>query len=311
MMKKLVGLFFGLCMIGTAVQAQNQFHLTQYMVHQPLVNPASVGAFENLNGALFYRTQWVGFDGAPKVAGFNINSPIGNGNSNVGLTLVNDQIGVNKSTDVSANYAYSIKTSLKTKLSFGLSGTLKMNQSNYSEVETNGIVDPSFQANSPTVLMPNFKFGTYFNSRKFYIGFAIPNLLHNEITNSGGFKGETSFDFSQMHLYLHTGYKFELNQKFDLNLSTLIKQVAGSPIQSDLNLLAEYNRKFGLGFSYRTSGEIAALVQFRINHMFKLAYAYDFTLNKLGNYSNGSHEVMFVFDIKGASQTPVIEAPRF
>lgn len=305
----LLAISLGIGMLSAS--AQNQFHLTQYMVHHPLINPAAVGAFENLNGALFYRAQWVGFDGAPNVAGFNVNSPIGNGNSNIGLTLINDRIGVNNTTDVSANYAYSIKTSLKTKLSFGLSATLRMNQSNYADVETNGVVDPSFQSNSPTLMMPNFKFGTYFNSRKFYIGFAIPNLLHNEIVNNGGYSGKTSFDFTQMHLYLHTGYKFELNEKFDLNISTLIKQVAGAPIQDDINVLAEYMKKFGLGFSYRTSNEIAALAQFRINDMFKVAYSYDYTLNNLGNYSSGSHEIMVVFDIRSGAAEPVIEAPRF
>lgn len=302
---------FGFLATALGGIAQNQFHLTQYMVHQPLINPAAAGAQENLNGAVFYRAQWVGFDGAPRVAGFNINSPIGNGNSNVGLTLINDKIGVNKTTDLSGNYAYSLKTSLKTKLSFGLSGTLHMSQSNYADVETNGVVDPSFQSNTPTVLMPNFKFGTYFNSRKFYIGFAIPDLLHNELVNNGGYKGKTTFDFSQMHLYLHSGYKFELNEKFDLNVSTLIKQVAGAPVQDDFNVLGVYSKKFGLGFSYRTSKEIAALAQFQINNMFKLAYSYDYTMNKIGNYSSGSHEIMLVFDVKSGAQLPLIEAPRF
>ncbi len=306
-------LFLTILVLGTSIMiyGQNQFHLSQYMVHHPLINPASVGAFENLNGALFYRSQWVGFDGAPQVAGFNINSPIGNGNSNIGLTLSNDRIGVNNMTDISGNYAYTIKTSLKSKLSFGLSGTLRMNQSNYSEVETNGIVDPSFQANSPTIIMPNFKFGAYYNTRKFYVGLAIPNLLHNDIVNNGGFKGETSFDVSQMHFFLHSGYKFELNERFNLNVSTLIKQVSGAPIQSDLNMIVEFQRKYGVGFSYRTGGEIAALAQFSINQMFRLGYSYDYTLNNLGNYSSGSHEIMFIFNVQGTKAEPVIEAPRF
>lgn len=310
-MKKVVGLIITIVLLTIASLAQNQFHLSQYMVHQPFINPGSVGAFENLNGSVFYRTQWTGFEGAPKVSGLNINSPLGVSKSNLGLTLLNDKIGVNNTTDVSLNYGYTIQTSLKSKLSFGLSGTLRMIQNSYTDVETIGIEDPSFQANSPTLMMPNFKFGTYFNSRRFYLGFAIPNLFHNEGINDGGTAGNTTFDFTQMHLYLHSGYKFRVNKDFNLNVSTFIKQVSGAPLQSDLNILAEYQNKFGLGVSYRTSKELAALVQFRISKLFKLAYAYDFTLSKLGTYSNGSHELMLVFEIKNNLEIPIIEAPRF
>jgi len=291
--------------------SQNQFHLSQYMVHQPFINPAAMGAFENLNGALFYKNQWVGFDGAPKLQGININTPLGKGNNLVGFTFVNDQIGVNTNMDISGSYAYKIKTSAKSNLTFGLSATMKLIQSDYANVET-PINDPLFQANSPMLVMPNFKFGTYFNTAKFYVGFAMPNLLHNDVQYVGGeFVGNTSFDIEQTHFYLHSGYKFVLNEKMDLNSSVLFKQVAGAPFQTDINILYEYNRKFGIGVSYRTSKEIIALAQFRINNMFKLAYAYDFNLGELNNYSSGSHEIMLLVDLKSSAKKPIIEAPRF
>lgn len=298
-----------LLFLSYVTKAQNQFHLSQYMVHQPLINPGSVGAFENLNGAIFHRNQWRGFEGAPKVTGFNINSPIGyQKKNNLGLTVFNDDIGVNNVTDVSLNYGYTVKTSLLSKLTFGLSGSLKMSQSNFADVETLGVVDPTFQSNTPTLLSPNFKFGTYFNARRFYLGFAIPNILHNEISNTSGI---TTFDFNQMHFYLHSGYKFKLNNNLDLNFSTLIKQIGGAPVQSDLNFLVDFKKTVGIGFSYRTSNEIATLVQLKITNFLRLAYSYDYTLNNLGNYSNGSHEIMLVFDFKNDSKPLIIEAPRF
>lgn len=310
-MKKILFFIIIITLFSSLIKAQNQFNLSQYMVHQPFINPGSVGTFESMNGAVFYRTQWTGFDGAPRVSGININSPIGYGKANLGLTLTNDDIGVNNITDLSVNYGYSIKTSLKSKLSFGLSGTLKMSQNNYASVETIGIEDPSFQISNPTLLMPNFKFGTFFNTRKFYVGFAIPNIFHNDVISTGGFSGETNFDFEQIHLFVHSGYKFKINQNLDLNFSTFIKQISGAPLNTDLNLLAEFQKKFGLGLSYRTAREIAALVQFKLNKLFKLAYSYDYTLNNLGSYSNGSHELMLVFDISNPSKPLIIEAPRF
>lgn len=221
-MKKLITII--IVLVSASTYSQNQFHMTQYMVHQPFVNPASMGMYENMNGSVFYKNQWTGFDGAPKLIGFNFNSPIGGMNNRLGLTVVNDRIGVNSNTEIAGSYAYSLKLSQTSTLSFGVSATLKLSQSDFAEVETN-IVDPEFQANSPTLAMPNFKFGTYYRTQKFYVGIALPNLLKNEIDYTTDFKGATSFDFSDWHFYLHSGYSWEINDKFDLNSSTIFKQI--------------------------------------------------------------------------------------
>jgi hypothetical protein len=56
---------------------QNQFHIGQYAIHQPFLNPASIGTFQEINMALVYKNQWIGFDGAPHLGGINYNMPIG------------------------------------------------------------------------------------------------------------------------------------------------------------------------------------------------------------------------------------------
>jgi type IX secretion system PorP/SprF family membrane protein len=296
---------------GTTSWGQNQFSMTQYMVHQPFINPASMGMYENMNGAIFYKNQWTGFDGAPKLIGFNFNSPIGGLRSRLGLTVVNDRIGVNNNTEISGSYSYTLKLNQTSTLTFGLSATLKLSQSNFAEVETN-IVDPEFQANSPTLAMPNFKFGTYYRTKKFYVGIALPNLLKNEIDfNTLDFKGSTSFDFSDWHFYLHSGYSWEINNKFDLNSSMIFKHVSGAPFQVDLSTIFVMKKKFGIGINYRTSNDLAGLLRFRLNPMLEMAYAYDFSFSKIRDYSSGSHEIMIIFDVYNKDKKPDIAMPRY
>ena len=62
--------------VSLSTLAQNQYHMSQFMLHQPFINPAAQGSYSNLNGALFYKTQWTNFVGAPEIAGFNINKPL-------------------------------------------------------------------------------------------------------------------------------------------------------------------------------------------------------------------------------------------
>ncbi|MCR9173485.1 MAG: type IX secretion system membrane protein PorP/SprF [bacterium] len=295
---------------GTSGFAQYEFHQSQYMVHQPFLNPASAGAAQSLNAALFYRQQWVGFDGAPAVGGFNINSPLGEERKNsIGLTLLNDRIGVNNNSQISANYAYSLIFENKSRLAFGASASLNMNQSDYSQVNTT-VVDPTFQEKTPLITTPNFKFGTYYHTKKFYVGFAIPNLLHNSIVENGGFEGETTFDVSKMHFYLQGGYLFKLNDDWNLKTSTLLKQVSGAPFQADINMFGEYLDRFGLGLSYRTSNELALIAMFGISDAFHISYSYDLTFNPLRTYSTGSHEVMLVYtSVKNGTDRKAM--PRF
>ncbi|MEZ4923315.1 MAG: type IX secretion system membrane protein PorP/SprF [Crocinitomicaceae bacterium] len=307
-LKSIIGVF--VLFVAHNGVGQNQFHMTQYMMHQPFINPSSMGVYDNMNGAIFYKNQWTGFDGAPQLIGFNFNSPVGGLNSRVGLTVVNDRIGVNNNTDIAASYAYTLKLNSTSNLSFGVSASLRLSQSDFADVETN-IVDPEFSANSPTLAMPNFKFGAYYRTNKFYVGIALPNLLKNEISFDTDFKGKTSFDFSDWHFYLHSGYSFTLSEKLDLNASTIFKHVSGAPFQMDLSAILAIQKKFGIGFNYRTSKDLSAMIRFRLNPMLEMGYAYDFSFSQLRNFSSGSHEIMLIFDIYNKDKKPDMAMPRY
>ncbi|MEX1000617.1 MAG: PorP/SprF family type IX secretion system membrane protein [Crocinitomicaceae bacterium] len=289
---------------------QSQFHMTQYMVHQPFINPASMGIYDNMNGSIFFKNQWTGFDGAPQLIGFNFNSPVGGPNNHLGLSVINDRIGINNTTEVSGAYSYTIKLNASSNLSFGLAASLKLSQSDYSQVETT-ITDPEFQADSPLLAMPNFKFGTYYRTKNFYVGICLPNMLKNTIEYDTEFNGVTSFDFSDWHFYLHSGYSWSINDKFDLNSSMIFKHVSGAPFQVDLSTLLMIKKKFGFGLNYRTSNDLSALLRFRLNPMLEMAYAYDYSFSELSDFSSGSHEIMLVFDIYNEDKKPDTAMPRY
>jgi type IX secretion system PorP/SprF family membrane protein len=305
--------FFYIVLLVTltlGAKAQNQFHMGQYMIHQPFINPASIGSYDDLNAALLYKKQWAGFEGAPKVQGLNLNLPLPGEKSFLGLTVLRDEIGITTSTEVTGSYAYRLKTGLNSKLTFGLSASLNMMQSNLDDLHIHDIDDPLFSENTPTYLMPNFEFGTYFTAKRFYVGLAIPNLLENKIIFTDGLEGATSFNFQNLHYYLHSGYAWKLNEKDDLNTSVLIKEVAGASLQFDVNMQVMFDNKFGIGASYRSSKELLAMLTFNVIPQLRLSYGYEFNFAELGNYSNGSHEVLLIFNRVKADK-PVIAIPRF
>ncbi len=300
-----------LLIFATETKAQQQLHLSQYTLHQPFLNPASIAMNKNINGALVYRQQWVGFSGAPSVAGFNFNMPFKKQKSFLGLTVFNDKIGVNNRTDLSLSYAYRIALSQKSSLSFGLAATVAMLKSNLSEVETTDSGDPVFTSNTKTFASPDFKFGVNFFMERFYVGFALPRILDNEIVYNSGYKGDIGFDYKTLHYHLHSGYKIRLSDRFDMPIAALMKFVVGSPVQFDVSAMVDYNNLFAVGAAYRSQKIMVAMANVRITKYFRLGYAYDYNFTQLRQVSSGSHEIMLVFNLVKTMEAVKIDAPRF
>ncbi len=305
-------IFYLLMLIfATQAEAQNQFHMGQYMVHQPFVNPAAMSASNQVNAAIFYRDQWLGFEGAPTMTGLNVNMPLGERKSNfVGITVVRDQIGVNTSHQLCGSYTYKIKTGNIASLAFGMAATLHLMQSDFDQLIIRDEDDPLFQASTPTFAMPNFKFGIYFQRKRFYAGFSIPNMLENTVIYSAGVSPVTEFDFNSMHYYLHAGNGWKVGGNHMLNTSFLIKEVGGAPVQADINLQFMFNQKIGIGTSWRTSGEVLGIFTLNVLPELLLSYAYEYNYNRIGGYSAGTHELLAVYRFVPPKNT-VIEVPRF
>lgn len=287
-------------------KGQNQIGVSQYMLHHPFINPAAIGSQDKINGAVFHRSQWIGMEGAPSTQGLNFNNPFSNGKHTVGLTVFNDRIGIHRNSSIAATYAYRMQMSEKSNLVFGLSSVLELRQSKFAEADPDMPYDPVFMDNSRVMAKPNFRFGTYYYSEKYYVGFAVPNLLENQVYN-----GTTGFNASDLHFYLHGGYSFNLNENIDFNASALIRQVSGAPMQIDINPQVVFYDLLSAGISYRTSNEIAAMINVAVSPMFKIGYAYDYAFSAIGKYSSGSHEIMLIFNMQDPKLPVTNKAPRY
>ena len=290
---------------------QNQFHIGQYAIYQPFLNPAAIGVYENVNFALLYKKQWTGLNGSPNLQGFNFNMPLGDRRLNyISFNVLNDKIGLSNSTEISSTYAYKVRSSLSSRLIFGLTASLNLvsaQLSNASIIESN---DPVFTTNSPIFALPNFKFGTYFYRHNFYMGFVVPNILENKVVEVGGSpSGYFGFNAKNMHYYLHAGYKIDFKKQRKLVISSLLKQVTGAPLQIDLNLNYMLNPSFGIGTNIRSSKDAMLMLSVYVLPELLLSYGYEYSFSKLSKYNNGTHEVLLVYKVKGTKD--VIALPRF
>lgn len=302
-MKKLLFVVIGV-LLGLKTHAQNQFHIGQYAIHQPFINPAAIGSMSTINFAALYKKQWTGFEGSPHLQGFNFNMPIGTKKSNfIGVNVLNDKAGLNNSTEVSGTYAYKIKTSTKSRLVFSLSASLNMVSADLSNASVIDASDPVYTGNSPVFALPNFKFGSYFYKNNFYVGFVMPNILENKvIETNGSSEGYFGFNASNMHYYLHGGYKWDFKNDNSLITSLLVKEVAGAPIQFDLNLHTMFKERFGVGVTARSSKEFMGMLSMYLLPELLLSYGYEYGITELNQFNNGTHEILLVYKINGGQE---------
>ena len=145
-----------LCIISAdTLFAQQDAQYTQYMYNTISVNPAYAGSRGHISTAALYRAQWVGLDGAPVTQTLNVHSPIGYRGVGLGASIVRDRIGPTAEDNFDVDFSYTVYTSQKGRLSFGLKGSLNLLDVRFSELNEFQ-EDQSLQTDIDNRLSPNF-----------------------------------------------------------------------------------------------------------------------------------------------------------
>jgi len=273
-------------------KAQQELQVSQYMFNGLFLNPAYAGSHPYWGATLLHRSQWVGFDGAPRSNMLAIDGPLKAKNMGLGFQIINDNIGLMATNEVAANYSYAIQVNDNgAKLAFGLRAGIRNEQFN-----ANGLVnipdpnDPLYQGNQ-SFWIPRFNFGMYYYSDRGYLGVSSHNLVsvdeRRNLDKDAGLR---------RHYFINGGYVFDINDNVKFKPSFLGKYEASAPFQADLNAHFLFNDRFWLGASYRTSSAVVAMVEFQINPNLRIGYAFDYTTTAIRTFQNGSHEIMIGYD---------------
>lgn len=286
--------------------AQQDSQYTQYMYNTQTINPAYSGSKGVLSFNTLYRTQWVGFEGAPKTFTFAANSPIAD-RVGLGVSFFNDEIGVSKESNIALDFAYTIPLNdRKTFLSFGVKGGLNLLNVDFNLLNAINPNAPEFANNINNQLSPNIGAGIYLRqSSKWYIGVSVPSFLETDHYDDTA----TSLSKERMNFYLIGGYVFNITDHIKMKPAALLKAVDGAPLAVDGSINFLFNEKLTLGAAYRWDAAISGLFGFQLNNSIMLGYAYDYDTTEVGNYNSGSHEFFLRFEL-GTKQEKVTN-PRF
>ena len=281
-----------LTLMGLTATAQQDPMYSQYMFNTLAFNPAYAGSADVFSALLLSRHQWVGFDGAPTTQTLSLHSPLPGDKLALGGNLIHDVAGPAHQNSAFIDVAYRIRMGENTRLAFGLSGGVNFFQADLASLTT--VEAEPTNANISGKALPNFGFGLYLSSPRYYVGLSAPKLLENVIGDDGTVVTNQEF----RHYFLMAGYVVDLSLDVKFKPSIMIRAVEGAPLSMDVNANFLLRDRVWLGAMYRYGSGFGVMAQYQVNEQLRVGYAFDMTTNKLGANTAGTHEIMIGYDFK-------------
>lgn len=320
-------LLLGILLAGMQVIAQQKPHYTQYIMNQYALNPALSGIENYTDIKMSHRRQWVGLDGAPVTSYFTIHTPVGkkdykttvtsfdvNGENplgeryweeytaspahhGIGLQIYNDQIGPFRDFSAYGTYAYHIPVGLKTNLSAGIGvgvGNLSLNTDKLFFGNTNPI-DPAVTGSGELRQMRfNARAGLWLYNAEYFVGISVLDIVPQTIDFANN-TARLADGKWKPHIFATTGFRGMLSDDINIVPSLMIKYINPIPVQVEANVKLMYRNLLWAGASYRHKYGFAGLAGVNVKNLVQLSYSYDYSITKLNQVSNGSHEIILGF----------------
>lgn len=277
-------------LVSMETYAQKEPQYTQYMYNIGSFNPAYVGTVAHPEIMALYRAQWIDLEGAPRTFRLGTNLPMANEKVGLGLNVVSDQLGPVSQTYADISYSYQVKLTDATKLSFGVDAGGSFLNVDFAK---GTFENPGEPLNEERInnFYPTIGAGLFMYGEQWYLGASVPNFLTEGIYND---EVATVVE-DRMQLNVIAGYVFQLSEGLKFKPAFLMNTMSASPVNINLSgnfLIADV---FTAGVSYRLENAVSALAGFQVSSNMFIGYSYDYNTNALGEFNNGSHEVIFKF----------------
>jgi type IX secretion system PorP/SprF family membrane protein len=213
----------------------------------------------------------------------------------IGLQVMNDRTGPLNRFSAYATYAYHLGISARTSIAAGFGAGM----SNLS-LATNKLdfvyttVDPAvYNSKDINSLRPDFNAGVWIYSADYFLGLAAQQIIPSKIDFSNNTLKQQEGKMVP-HLFLTAGYRFLLNEDFNVTPSTMVKYVS-STLNADFNVKVQYLDLAWVGASYRLEDGFAGMIGLNVSNTFNIGYSYDHTTSKLNTFTRGTHEILVGF----------------
>ncbi len=243
-----------------------------------LVNPADAGINEDIIANLGHKIQWLGFKDAPLNTYLSVDGLI-NRSMGCGLFVSKQKMGLLNITNINLIYSYRLEIDNQHSIAFGVNMNFLQNKISISGLSDYELADVALNSNK-------------FDESLFTNGAGVSYRLNNfsvDVSSPLLFSYQENKLFQTVNAYL--AYDIFLSEIWKIQPSTLIKYSSTNSVQTDINVLVDWNSNIWGQATYITNKDVVFAAGLFFQYI-GIGYAYSMNVNSKSNISNNSHEIM-------------------
>lgn len=275
--------------------AQQHTLFSHYNFDHFMFNPAAAGYTNTLSANFFNRDQWSGFDLAPRTQFLDAHAPLRHRPISFGGQIYNDNAGLLNNIRFQAASSYQLTINNARNLGIGLGLNFQRLQLRNERSDINIVLETLNDPTANGYLDGVWNFfltpGIYYDNGDWYGGISSTQILQNNLEIN---EVAANTEVSRRHWLLMAGYNYQINEKWHVNPSLLLRTEKAAPANFDINAVITYTDLVWLNIGFRSSKMfmVGVGVSLDLDNIFKAGYNFDAYLNPLGGLkARGSHEI--------------------
>src|SRR5690554_3978755 len=300
--------------------SQQETQFSQYYTNSYFFNPAASGLTKTINIDLGLRKQWMGIEGSPQsfygmahseirfdkrntvLDEFNqdeesiFSTPknsVGKNKHVVGGKIFADQIGPFKKSSVMASYAFHLRFTQKTMVSFGVSAGISnwgINSSKVILLDQDDAQYNDFLSRNSNQTIFDMNAGLVFYGEQFQLGIASNQLLENDLVM---YDVTTKTRYGR-HWFMYGMYDIGIqSSKISVEPHFMVQIIENAPISLNIGTRFHFDKRYWVNVAYRVQDALTLGAGLNFAQNLRVGYSYDIAIGKVQKPTNYVHELSF------------------
>lgn len=284
------------CLVPFGLFGQEIVLNSPQWIARSVMNPTNISLAKDFRFSALLTTKklWDGIQGSPRIYGVAIDAKPDELNG-IGFHAWNHDYAALRYTTVSLPYVRVVKLSPHDGFLLGLTTTFTsstLDVSDFTHLERLDVV-----AADQSSIFLNAIFGaSYYFKDELRVGGFIGNFLTNASMEGRNIINYSSYASRFYGLDFTTTINNDFIQGYTIILDGTVRMNDYTGPIANLSVRIGQERVL-IGAGYRTNGEINYIAHFGVNTRGELGYVYTYSLNELQQYSNGSHQVFYRYNL--------------